>query len=292
MASINYLLNEIPVIGRWTAKIGKAYQIWGMPCSITPRAWVLATWYAVPKMLISPFCPSATDYLIRRTGQAHSARTKFKWDVWDIHEANGLGPLQYDGELAWASFDLSRWGAQILWYAAWADAISDGVLNWTTLLHQYSGCTTPGNAVFEGLAGPTNSVGQGICGPAFFNWGTLQNTGVAFAGRKWTIPAFTDWSVGFSISTAPATVLGPVYPTYKIINSTSGEVLAQQSSKPYFGSNGSSAFMIPQGPKKPTLETYEWTWDSDNGCAPVTSGSLSITVGEISKVWGAACKIE
>lgn len=144
--------DRTPLIGTWISRLGRVWDIAATPCEISPTIWVLATWTALPTLLITPIKPSPTDYLIVRAGLHHGKRQRIRFDVWDIIHATGAGgPGVY-----WAEFKLGAWGARLLWYFAVADAISAFLVNWTSAAYQYAGCEFPGAPFARGhpITGP------------------------------------------------------------------------------------------------------------------------------------------
>lgn len=135
-------LRNLPLIGSQVSKIGAVYDIVATPCDTEPLIWVLAFWHELPQMVWSIVKPDWNDAIIDRFGRHHHRRRRQRFHVDDIMKPKFQIPK---GTLSWVAFGGVELLERIGWYFCLIDATTDFLVNWTSLVYQYSGCETPGN---------------------------------------------------------------------------------------------------------------------------------------------------
>lgn len=130
----------LPFIGNTFYNLGRMYQLAMTPCDADPLIMVYAAFQYTPMLIWSIVKPDPVDYLTTRFGQVHKRKRKRRLisNIIDINPSNsGRG-------LRWASWKGIGLEQRIGWYFLIADATSDFLVNWTSMVHTFSGCQTPG----------------------------------------------------------------------------------------------------------------------------------------------------
>jgi len=148
---------DIPFIGNDIAKIGRAIDLYAVPCGPTAEIWVYGFFTALPTLFVSILKPDLVDINIRhRHGRPRKGkRMKF------IAAAIFRDAIIEIPVPRWVVFRIYEWGQRIGWYLLVADALEDFAINWMSLAYKYNGCTLPTLAYSYKTAG----VGD-ICGGA------------------------------------------------------------------------------------------------------------------------------
>jgi hypothetical protein len=133
---------DIPFIGDDIAKIGRAIDLYNVPCAPTAEIWVYGFFQAIPTMFISILKPQLVDINIRhRHGRPRKGkRMKF------IAQAIFRDALISIPVPRWVVFRIYEWGQRVGWYLLVADATEQFAINWMSLAYKYSGCTHVPNA--------------------------------------------------------------------------------------------------------------------------------------------------
>jgi hypothetical protein len=206
-----YQVGKVPIIGPWYGRVGRIWNITSMPCAPEPLVLFQAAAVAAPRMLYSLFGPDciddAYDWLKGGAKKGRGAgprprgghRRGVGWKTQGGKGGTGFG----DGSLQDWAIPIGDLAQRIGWYLAVVDSVSEGVVNFTSLIYQYSGCRgfdTPyaQAKLNEGLAlAPFGENHQVVA------W---EKTGahiydVGFS--ELVVPSGYNPGVGFSLSTGP-----------------------------------------------------------------------------------------
>jgi hypothetical protein len=206
-----YQVGKVPIIGPWYGRIGRIWNINSMPCAPEPLVIFQAAAVAAPRLLYSLFGPDCIDdaYDWLKGGAKKGKGPGIKprgghrrgvgWKTQGSKNAPGYG----DGSLQDWVIPLGDLAQRIGWYMAVIDTSLEGVVNFSSLVYQYSGCKgfdTPyaQAKLNEGLPlAPFGGVDQVVAwektGAHIFN--------VGFA--ELVVPSGYNPGVGFSLATGP-----------------------------------------------------------------------------------------
>lgn len=205
-------LSDIPLIGPWTARLGKVNRILGYPCHPTPEIWIEAFAHASIHGVLSVISPTCVDYLVSRfarprPGGRHGkpgGRIPRKPRIhMDIYKMLPLQQFTLDGVLGHYALRTVELARAFGWYVALADATTDGLLNWTSLAYQWSGCDQPGSIGAQAHAVPGSVLlFQGAWLPVN-NWIWDQHVGVATGPGGFVTPRGKSTHVTWHVTSHP-----------------------------------------------------------------------------------------
>jgi hypothetical protein len=130
---------DIPIIGDQIAKIGRATTIFANPCAPNPTVWVYALFHAAPVMAVSLLKPELVDLNIKHRGRKDRKGKKMRF-FQDYIFRDSIIDVPTP---RWAVFQLYEFGQRLAWYFMVLDVTLDGVINWQTMVYQWSGCDDP-----------------------------------------------------------------------------------------------------------------------------------------------------
>lgn len=233
-------ISKVPVIGRWYGRIGKVYKIWSMPCSPSPIIAVYAAWVSAPRLLWSLFKPDFADYKyeqIKSGFKRHGRRGKFK-----IHEEKP-GAYPTPRGMGWQIFRIAEAAQRIGWYLSVIDATTEGLVNWSTLTYEYSGCLTPDMAYanLDATGGGTYGPGPGTY--TITDWTVKDVKGLGTGPTGVSVPAGWNYMVTAQITTEGVETPDwpKTSPTCQVVNTTDGTVIANMDKTP--NPDGTSSFL-------------------------------------------------
>lgn len=196
--------SKLPLIGPWLGRIGKSAQILSTPCMNSPLIIAQAAAMAAPRLLYSLFGPDCTDDLydyLRGKGGLHGRKSIFG-------TLGSLPPTAAAEGLPVWMYELGDLGQKVGWYFALVDSTLEGILNWTSLVYQYSGCHIPGtpyaqSSMDSGNIGTNIPEGSYVVntwrkGPAHIFTNDSQNI---------VCPAGYSPGVGFSLKSEPNSII-------------------------------------------------------------------------------------
>lgn len=156
---------DIPIIGDDFAKIGRAIDLYAVPCFPSAEIWVYGFFQAIPTMFLTILKPELIDISIRhRHGRPRKGR-RYRF----IAQAIFRDALIEIPVPRWVVFRIFEWGQRVAWYLLVADATETFAINWMSLAYKYSGCTAILNAYSHNAASSTLQ-GSGGSGNALLTW--------------------------------------------------------------------------------------------------------------------------
>lgn len=131
---------RIPIVGDDIYQVGQVVDIIATPCSPEPVIMVQAFFAYTPQLLWSILKPDTEDLLLNRFKVRHKRnRVKnFRLSALDV----SINPKP-GNELA-AVFKSIKFKERIGWYFLVADATTDFLVNWTSMVYEWSGCPVSG----------------------------------------------------------------------------------------------------------------------------------------------------
>lgn len=212
---LNKQLNKfagIPLIGPWTSRIGKVNRILGFPCHPTPEVWTEAFFYAGAHAILSLLSPTCMDYAMSRFGRQNPRgrhgrpggqpprKPKLGTDPYKMLPLRKIALTDKGGLWALRGAELLR---ALGWYLTLIDATTDGLLNWTSLAYQWSGCDQPGSATAQAHAIPGNVLLFQNAWLPVTDWIWDQSLGIIVSGSGFYIPRRKSVHVSWSMSSHP-----------------------------------------------------------------------------------------
>lgn len=149
----NFLLRStrnVPVIGDSIARIGQVVDIVSTPCSPDPLIMVTALWHDLPKLLVTLTKPDTLDLAADRAGIRHKRRPKKGFNIFDALESTIPMPK---GKVGTAVFRLGNLAERLGFYMLVVDATEQFVVNWTSTVYEWSGCSVPGTPYAQAAGG-------------------------------------------------------------------------------------------------------------------------------------------
>lgn len=233
-------ISKLPVVGRWYGRIGQVYQIWSMPCSPDPLIAVYAAWVSAPRLLWSLFKPDFMDLKydqIKSGFRRHGRKGKFK-----IHEEQGGAYARPKG-VGWQIFRVAEAAQKIGWYLSIIDVTTEGLVNWSTLTYQYSGCLTPdmayaiqdNSSIFVyGTTGAPQTIG---------GWIPKAVKGLGAGPTSIAVPQSWNYMVTAQLTTEGVDVpgRGKGAPSLQVVNTNDGIVVATMDRTDY--PDGTTGFL-------------------------------------------------
>lgn len=222
---VPYTIRQLPVVGRWASRIGRTIDIWGHPCNTEPEVWVRAAWQTVPYMLIALIKPSGVEAGRARFGRGHGKTPKFK--LTSLVEIPGMAhPIP--GAFTWALFRLTGVGAAILQYVQFADIATGGLLQWSSLVYQYSGCQVPGGgAGSQHVSAPTFVLGSFTGTYLLVTTSVTQQDRCVGSAFTWACDASQTWGAGFSVTWENVPGFPPANATFELDDGAGNTILTE-----------------------------------------------------------------
>lgn len=201
---------DVPLIGPWTSRIGKVNRILGFPCHPSPEIWIEAFVSAALHGVLSIVSPTCIDYAMSRFGRQkprgrHGApggpgprKPRLHSDPYKVLPLGKIGLTGKGGLFALRGAELLR---ALGWWLTIIDATTDGLVNWTSLAYQWSGCDQPGSTGAQAHAIQGNVLlFQNVWLPVT-DWIWDQALGVIVHGEGFYVPRGKSIHVSFSMST-------------------------------------------------------------------------------------------
>jgi hypothetical protein len=133
-------------------RINRIIKLWTVTCGVTWQVWAETFFPAATSTLIKSMIPSIRDIQKNRAGISYYCGLKQL--VQDYDQIPGEGD---DAGYRW----MYEWAAPIdkgLWYFWLTELASEGLLQWVTLAHQYSGACEPDE--FDGPCAASEPIGN------------------------------------------------------------------------------------------------------------------------------------
>lgn len=221
---MGWRINDLPVIGKELAKVGKIYDIASLPCSPSPEIWTLAFFYGIPRMLWALYKPDPLDTTWERVGRTRGIKRRqtFKFEeeyTQDIDLKPGLRWVRWAGD----------WAQRVGWWFLIVDAAINHAMYWQSAAYAFEGCKTPGNPYAQG----TGSLGFDITANEWHHFPAPITEEKVFVGGVGAclIPAGYGYYSGAEINSIPHPDFPPeqqaVVRGWRLINVGDGSVLAQ-----------------------------------------------------------------
>lgn len=131
---------RLPIVGGLTYKAGKLFDLAMTPCNGDPAIMIYGFFLYAPHIFWSLNKPDPIDFLADRFSDRHKRRRRRRF-IYDFHDTIPTGPK---GSLGWWSLrgvDLTQ---RIGLYFLIADGTLDFLINWTSMVHEFSGCPVVG----------------------------------------------------------------------------------------------------------------------------------------------------
>lgn len=141
---------ELPIYKAWRYKVGRAVQLWAVPCAPTPEIWVSAFFHDIPHLVWSLTKPDTMDLTFDRVGLRHKRKPKKRFNILDDMTSTIPVPK---GKLGVALFAGAKLAERAGWYMLVADATTDFVLHWVSTAYRWTGCD-------QAAAGYGQSIGK------------------------------------------------------------------------------------------------------------------------------------
>ncbi len=130
---------DIPFIGDDLAKIGRAIDLYSVPCTPTAEIWVYGFFSAIPTLFVSVLKPQLIDINIRH-GHGKPRRGKRMKFIANTIFRDAIINIPVP---RWVVFRIYEWGQRIGWYMLLADATESFAVNWMSMAYKYAGCKGP-----------------------------------------------------------------------------------------------------------------------------------------------------
>ena len=216
---------DVPQLGTWVGRVGHVIDIASTPCDTSdPQILFLATWYELPRLVISLTKPDSLDLVSSRWGGQHKRRRKKKFTMLEAIAPNEPIPKG----VGWAAFSLKEWAERIGWYMLVVDATTQFAVHWTSTVYQWNGCNVPNEARARSTAVP------GIYGPfdagtyTFSGWEVQEQHTFSADADSIDTPTGFDSAIGFSLVTKPISL--PVQEasvtSFQLVDTIGNRVLA------------------------------------------------------------------
>lgn len=205
-------LHDIPLIGPWAGRIGKVNRILGFPCNPSPEIIVEALVVSAIHAFLSLYTPSCIDYAASRFGREkpggrHGApgpgrtrKPKAGIDPFKVLPLKQIGISGDGGLFLLRAFELLR---LVGFWLTVVDATTDGLVNWTSLAYQWSGCAQPGSEMAQAhLRTPCIFLFQNAWLPVT-DWEWSGVVGVVGSQSGLYIPAHKAIHISWSVSSHP-----------------------------------------------------------------------------------------
>jgi len=141
---------ELPIYKSWRYKVGRAVDLWAVPCTPTPEIWVSAFFHDIPHLLWSLTKPDSMDLTFDRFGLKHKRKPKKRFNIIDDMIGSSSVP---GGKVGVALFRGAQIAQRVGWYLLVADATADFAINWVSTAYRWTGCD-------QAAAGYGSSIGK------------------------------------------------------------------------------------------------------------------------------------
>ena len=157
---------DIPIIGPWAGKAGRIQLIVSNPCNSDPYIMVQGFFAALPMLIWTVAGPDCIDLKSGDVGGGHGKRRR-KGRLKGGHHSFGIPTRPGWGYRLFRLASIAQGGA--FWFTV-VDATLDFILNWSTFMNYYGGCTKPNTGYGHlGIEGESFQFGEGIWFPLNFN---------------------------------------------------------------------------------------------------------------------------
>lgn len=137
-----YAAKKIPVIGNTIYHAGRLYDLWTTPCNTGWRITVEGFFAYAPTLIWGLYGPGMIETVKQRFGRGHSRRAKGKFIAKEWDQKIPV-PKAAIYQISWTVTNIIE---RIGWFLIIADATTDFLLNWTSMVYAVEGCDVPGAA--------------------------------------------------------------------------------------------------------------------------------------------------